>query len=205
MISHKHHCLYIHVPKTAGKSLLSLFGLPLLGIDYDGSKPWLEDPYGHTSIETYSNKPWFHDFFRFAFVRHPFDRLVSAFFFLNAGGLNQHDRRFRDEHLATYSGDFRHFVLDGLSEVATHVHFRPQVTWLTDRDGSRPLNFIGRFENFEEDLGRVADQLGIAMNPAVHLNPSKRGRWQSYFDEDVARVASSVYFEDFRAFGYRTE
>ena len=154
MICHKTKCLFIHVPKVAGKSVLSLFGLPLLGRDYNGSLPWIREPYGHARIVNYRRQPWFKDYFKFAFVRNPFDRLVSAFFYLNGGGINEWDRNFADAHLQIYDGDFQRFVLEGLDSVIDHTHFKPQIDWICEPGDDEPMvDFLGRFEELEKANG----------------------------------------------------
>lgn len=59
-----------------------------------------------------ANPRKFERFFKFAFVRNPWDRLVFTYFFLKNGGVNEMDRRFAAEHLARYDG-FAAFVEAG--------------------------------------------------------------------------------------------
>ena len=90
---------------------MAAFGLPILGADYDGGFTYIENPYGHRPLRNEWGEQLV-DYFSFAFVREPLDRLVSAFFYLNAGGCNRFDAAFRDQHLSVYKGDFLAFIED---------------------------------------------------------------------------------------------
>jgi hypothetical protein len=80
MISHDHRCIFANVPKTASKSVRYLFGLPELGCDYEANARNIEYPYGHRRLLEFVNEKYFLEYFKFTFVRNPFDRIVSAFF-----------------------------------------------------------------------------------------------------------------------------
>ncbi|HTT80257.1 MAG TPA: sulfotransferase family 2 domain-containing protein, partial [Stellaceae bacterium] len=112
MISHDLRCIFTHVPKTAGKSIRYLFGLPEFaeqGIP-DGNN--IEDGFGHTRLSSLIDSAFFDDYFKFAFVRNPYDRIVSAFCYLIDGGCNNVDRIFREQYLKPYCNDFDAFIED---------------------------------------------------------------------------------------------
>ncbi|MFP4354891.1 MAG: sulfotransferase family 2 domain-containing protein [Phycisphaerae bacterium] len=71
----KYRCIFVHIPKAAGVSVCqTLFG-NLAG--------------GHDTIEKYQKVFSWSDYkryFKFTFVRNPWDRLASAYRFLRKGG-----------------------------------------------------------------------------------------------------------------------
>src|SRR5258707_7699115 len=84
-------CIFIHIPKTAGTSLSqALFGRHSRHI------PYIEYEKG--------NPRKFRQYFKFTFVRNPWDRLVSTYFFLKQGGLAPADPRWADQQLRAYAG-----------------------------------------------------------------------------------------------------
>ena len=115
-------CIFVHIPKAAGISIgYSLFGR------HTGN---------HTTIEEYQiafNKQEFECFFKFTFVRNPFDRLFSAFHFMRKGGRNPDDARWTEEHLSKFN-TFEDFVLNWVNEenIQKGVHFIPQYRFITN-------------------------------------------------------------------------
>jgi len=188
----RHHCIFVHLPKTGGISVsTSLFG-NLAG--------------GHRSLADY--REIFGDdllaaYFKFAFVRNPWDRLLSAYRFLLAGGKTREDRRWAQVHLTAYSC-FEDFVMRGLHrpEVLDWIHFRPQWRFVTLPGQAAPtLDFIGRFERLGTDFAAVADRLGIEAT-LRHLNRSSdSGFAAAYTPAAVARVGE-IYARDIELFGY---
>ena len=200
MISHRHHCVFTHVPKTAGKSVLAVFGLPMLARDYDGHLHYIEDAHGHQPLSSLRDRPAF-AYFKFAFVRNPWDRLVSAFHYLDRGGCNALDQAFRDAHLARYARDFTAFVHD-LDRHMDGLHLRPQCHWLCDDEGRVLADFVGRFETLTADFGVVAARLEL---PRVLpcLNTSEHRFYREYYDPDTCAIVHRLYRQDIEAFRYQ--
>jgi hypothetical protein len=200
MISHRHRCIFVHVPKTGGKSVLAAFGLPEFGRDYTRRLPHIGRPFGHHPVAVYRDGTA--GYFSFAFVRNPWDRLVSAFFYLHAGGANAEDADFRDRHLSRFAGRFDRF-LDGLPDLIDHQHFRPQTHWLRAPDGRIDLDFIGRFERFADDLTAVAERLDLGMATVAHRNRSSHEGYRAYYDSRGIDLVASLYAADIETFGYQ--
>lgn len=186
-------CIFIHIPRTAGVSIArSLFG-HLAG--------------GHRTVDEYRaifGRKLFKRYFKFAFVRDPFMRVASAFYFLKAGGFNRNDRRWAEMHIADCR-DLDDFCLRrlGNADVMNWIHFRPQWRFVCNSSGNILVDFIGRFENLHADFSRVAARLGKDVVLA-HQNRSPRGT--SVVGDDLSRraklVVSEVYRRDFEIFGY---
>jgi chondroitin 4-sulfotransferase 11 len=189
--------LFIHVPKTGGKSIEQALSLK---------------EQGHTPISYFllhharSVQP----LYKFSFVRNPFDRLVSAFHYLKSGGGNSSDARWAkrmlrgiktcDEFIkALASPHYQSAVLSG-------VHFRPQHDFLSGPNGELAVNFIGHFERLENDFSAVAARLEITAE-LPHTNRSARpANWQQFFESETGRRAVvSMYKADFSMFGYEME
>lgn len=185
------NAIFLHVPKNGGVSVAkTLFGSHVTS---------------HTPLFAYL--AWygaarFDAMFKFGFVRDPWKRLSSAFHFLKAGGLTDTDRAWAETHLAAFE-DVNDFVQTGLSrpEIATWVHFRPQMYFLRDpRTKRHGLDFTGRFERLEEDFRTVAHRLG--QDAALpHFNKTKRAA--TALDARSIEIIGEIYREDAETFGYR--
>lgn len=201
MISHRHRCIFIHVPKTAGKSVLALFGLPELGRDYVDRLPHIEDPYDHVPAASYVDAPFFRKYFKFAVVRNPWDRLVSAFSYLDAGGCNRFDAEYRAQHLARYQGDFQAFVRD-LPRFVGHKHFVPQHEFLCDAGGTILVDEVIRYEELGPSIERLRARLRLDSGPLPHRNKSQHKPYRQHYTADTWRRVAEVYARDIATFGY---
>jgi len=144
-----HRCIFIHIPKTAGSSIAeALFQAPSRHVPYRD--------YQRASPRK------FRRYFKFAFVRNPWDRLVSTWFFLKTGGMNEPDLAWSKEHLSRFA-DFDSFVREGLGrpETLSWVHFRPQADFVLSSDGTVMVDFVGRYERLVDDFAIVMRRLGV--------------------------------------------
>lgn len=154
--------------------------------------------------------PRYDGYFRFTFVRNPWDRLVSCYC---EKVLNRRPERFwkfieeyphtRFEKMSF--GDFVRFICYVPRDLCNR-HFRPQVDMLCEEIG-----FIGRFERYAEDFTRLVEQGGIdgkflklcdtKLNQSFH----ERGRrhYTDYYDDKLRRLVAEKYKDDIERFDYR--
>lgn len=184
-------CIFVHLPKCAGVSVnKALFGN--LGA-------------GHMTLTQLSfafSPKEMEDYFKFTIVRHPLDRLVSAFHFLKKGGFDPEDAKWADEHLTPYS-TFQDFVENWLTpeNIWLKIHFQPQHFFLEDCWGEIDLDFVARFERLETDFRQICDRLGSRVE-LPHTNKSVRGHFWDYYTPQTARKVADIYRRDMELFGY---
>jgi len=184
-------CIFVHVPKVAGTSMKNILF------------PNTKGPGHKLAMDYYLDDPEkFEKYFVFAFVRNPYDRLVSAYNHLMQGGKNPTDIRFRDQYLTAYE-DFTDFVVRGLNkpETTSYYHFIQQHYYVVNFEGEIMVDFIGYFENVEEDFNKVAQKLGVDV-ALPHKNKSVRDPYQSYYTEETRKIAYEHYKKYFELLGY---
>lgn len=188
----EHSCIFIHVPKAAGTSIaLTLFNSPSRHV------PW---------TEYYRANPGkFRRYFKFSFVRNPWDRLVSTYFFLARGGMDTADARWASQALPAYSG-FGDFVRRWVDEqnVQTWVHFVPQHQFVCDTSGALMMDFLGRMESIETDFEHVAAKLGCT-EELKKVNTGNQEHYSHYYDDETREIVRRVYRRDIELFGYDYE
>lgn len=183
----KNKCIFFHIPKTGGMSISkSLFG----------NIEW-----GHRDVDFYINhfgKDKFDLFFKFAFVRNPFDRLYSAYNFLQNGGINKRDKTFFDNVLSHYQ-NFDDFVINGLhrEEIINWVHFLPQHSFLINNEGRLTMDFIGKTEDIESDFKTVSIKLNIE-GFLKKINTSNKKK--NPLSLEVKDKIKNIYYKDFTLF-----
>lgn len=197
-------CLFIHIPKTGGTSI----GRTLFG-DFEGN---------HMPIATYQmiyDRATFDRLFKFAVVRNPYDRLLSAYrFFRNGADRVSHSgmvdgSRSPELQAATAAHDgFEDFVLHWLTpaQARQHEHFRPQHRFACAPNGVLRLDYVGRFETLDESFADIAARLGVDA-ALIHDRRSRRVSDEeiSYVDRytpAMRSVVERIYDRDLRLFGY---
>jgi hypothetical protein len=141
-------------------------------------------------------------YFKFTFVRNPWDRLVSAFHFLKAGGFGPNDRAWAARELAPFD-DFGTFVHEWVTpeNIRKWFHFRPQSDYIFDQRRKVPIDFIGLVENMESDFRHVAARVKPDASIA-HTNKSSHRSYLEYYDDSTRQIVEEVYSDDVRALGY---
>ena len=187
-------CIFIHVPKNAGQSIR--------GSLFENLLP------GHLKVFTYQlvfPKKVFDSYYKFAFVRNPWDRLASAYLFMKGGGAHEKDRLWSEKTLSQYDS-FENFILNGLQkeEVQAWPHFCPQVHFLRGQNGKIELDYIGRFETLQKDFDHIRDHLGLSGDLLyVNKTKTKRESYQTYYSNELRDIAAEVYKEDIELFDYK--
>ncbi|MCK8480550.1 sulfotransferase family 2 domain-containing protein [Psychroserpens algicola] len=188
--------IFVHIPKAGGISIIkSLYGETAGGFGHPTYRRFLK-LYGNRRFNTY---------YKFTFVRNPWDRLYSAYSFLKKGGMNHLDAQFSKE-VMTEVDTFEDFVMHWLTpeRMNSWIHFIPQFTFITNDSNKIMVDFVGRFENFQEDFTTISKHIGVNQ-PLIHLNKTKDKKQHSYRDaytnEMKSRVAE-LYKTDIELFKY---
>ncbi len=206
--------IFIHIPRCAGVSIdhyLKEHKVRAVVLGHNKRNPNYRYPY---EISEKNNPD------AYCVVRNPFDRLVSAYFFLENAGINQEDKADFEGLIKEY-GNFENFVKYGLGntsarpELLEQIHLAPQSTWITDEDGDLCLDQrnILRFENLEYDFRRFLELTANIPHELPKKNQSKKNgkSWREMYrkpdgsiDDEMVRIVSETYRKDFELFGYNT-
>ncbi|MGH9163192.1 MAG: sulfotransferase family 2 domain-containing protein [Vicinamibacteraceae bacterium] len=135
--------------------------------------------------------------FRFSFVRNPWDRVASHYFYRvkrNVTGLADNPIPFPAwVHLAYEEHDPRYFNRPRM--------FMPQADWLCDRDGKLLVNHVGRFESLAVDFAEVCRTLNLTAT-LPHLKRSANRDYRRLYDAGARSIVSQVFARDIEMFGY---
>ena len=131
------------------------------------------------------------DYFKFACVRDPYERFVSACAMLNR----------RNPGYAGNETPFMKRAL-GVRRFRERALVRPQTDMLVDERGALGMDFVGRYETLQQSFDEVCRHLGITAPPLSPSNATEHGAWEDYYDDDLLRVVTEFYARDFDALGY---
>ena len=132
----------------------------------------------------------FDGFFKFAFVRNPFDRFISYCAFVT-----REDGEFeRDPHKV-----MREIVDD---PPADHILFHPQHSFITDAAGALLTDYVGRVEEMQASYDKIAERVGIPSAALDKVNSSNRRDYRDYFDSELTDGVAKLYARDLILFGY---
>lgn len=173
-------CVFIHIPKTGGSTIRR----GLWKGNYEGPE------FGQIPAD------W-PDVYKFAFVRHPLDRLVSAYsdFF----------------QIRNYRGtmeDFIDIVTDDnilFDERRSNTKERIRHHCIAQTHPFNCLNMaddLYRFEDFAAEIDRLGQHLNVRFDKVPHRRKTKHDGWRDVLDRpDILRL-TEFYAEDFDLLGY---
>ena len=188
MISIEHKFIFVHIPKTAGTTI----------------KTWLKKVIGecpepvweHFKIKEIVHmfhETFFQECFKFTFVRNPWDRAVSHYFYFRS-------ERYRKKNPVKWrkysSVSFDEFV-------KRKMMFMPQFENIVDNRGRVRIDFVGKFESIIEDLGFVADKIGVKKPDILPIsNKTEHNDYRSYYNSKTIEIIKDYYKNDIELFGY---
>ena len=141
-------------------------------------------------------------FFTFTFVRNPWDRLYSAYKFLQKGGINIHDKNAFDMYLSEYN-DFEDFVLNGLNEKILFeiTHFIPQFKFLCNKNGTILVDYIAKFEDIENEILEINSLIKSKVKLDYH-NVNIKKSYTEIYSPEMIEVVKRIYKKDIDIFEY---
>ena len=130
-------------------------------------------------------------YFKFGFVRNPFDRYVSTCFFLN-----RRNRRFAGNEVK-----FMRQALDN-TRFRQRVLVKPQYRLLTDENDRLMMEYVGHYETLQESFDEICRQLGLTPSGLSRRNESRHRDYGCYYDASLQESIADYYRMDFELFGY---
>ena len=180
LISQRYKCIFVEVPKTGSTSIRHILGHP---------------PKPHMNIHQISQEidpHTFNSYFKFGFVRNPWDRAVSLY--ERREGIQMRDRMSFDE--------FVRWMKFASSTCIHPVPHRYQLDWFVNPSGDLQIDYIGRFETLDRDWDHIRTRLGIPDTlPNVNSRENKRD-YREYYTPDLASIIRERFAVDIEYFRY---
>jgi len=203
MINHKHKYIFIHIPKCAGSSVeyvLDKQAYKDWNSNWDkNNKIWKQ----HATADQYKQLycPNYDQYFSFTFVRNPWDRAVSDYLWIKKE-LKIEDS-FKSYLLLTGDFDTPRLSYPNLNRSGRGDHIIPQTDFILNSNDKQQVNFVGRFENIQQDFKNVCNKIGITHRALPHHNKTKRKHYTEYYDDETRQIVAEKYARDIEHFGYK--
>ncbi len=227
MISHKHKCIFVHIRKSAGTSVKTLFE------DRD-------DAYNDGILDQAWNK-WDQDinsYFKFAVVRNPWDRFVSGWQYCNTTKnrsihdvlKNMPQMKLKDNILCrnvsltsrwVYAKELTRINYDWfiynlkkslgqqvkavpINEGHDYRHLtRQQHESIIYKDGTLAVDHVIYLEDLEQGLLELTEKINIDPKKIKHKNVRRhQDDYRKYFDEEALKLFYKVFYQDIEILGY---
>lgn len=154
---------------------------------------------GKISLDGYGipfNPKRYQDYYKFAFVRNPWDRVVSTY-------CSKVITRKHQPFKTCFGKSFEYFVdfinSQNISSCDAHIMLQTKLLPLAY------VNFIGKMENFDADLHAVLDRIGLEYPQIPHRNPSDHAHYSHFYTKRTKDIVAKKYKDDIVNFGYQFE
>ena len=194
MINHKHKCIFIHIPRCGGTSIETA----LCEQDWHFIDKPTKHLIGSTAKTIY--EPYWDDYFKFSFVRNPWDRMVSLSKFTYFYGVKIQNGKI---NFGNYFNKFYPLEIDKRSKSHLGI-FKSIKNAIYLNTLNVDLDFIGRFESLQEDFNTVCDKIGISCQRLPHIEKARRKHkhYTEYYDDETREIVAQKYARDIEYFGY---
>lgn len=182
--SNSNKFMFYHIPKTAGTSLHTV--LKRYAVGPHVNEPHLTRVRSHVGVEPTWDKYKGSEYFSFAIVRNPYDRMFSLYNFLKR----------------------RRVIKETLEEFINKMDREPSQFKLLNYNGVVPLSFVGKFENLEEDFNFIADKIKIKeryKNLPKLFKAVNNGNYKEQINNELKAIIDEKHHDDFINFNYKKE
>lgn len=218
MISKKHNCIFIHIPKTGGTSIEHMIWSEKERTKSNLCNGYLKKPFSTfrrkklikpnrnkhqldglqhllaKQVKKEVPKKFFNQALKFTMVRNPWDRVISQYMYMfTRKDLMDYIDMDEDTELIKY------LELIGRKK---HPQWEKQHEFFCDAHGEIIVDQILRFENFNLEISKVLTQLNIELNTVLHRNKGNRRHYSEYYNSETKEFVADMYSQDIELLGY---
>ncbi|WP_107668762.1 sulfotransferase family 2 domain-containing protein [Cyanothece sp. BG0011] len=218
LISFEKKFIFIHVYKVAGSSINKALksyqyspSLYVKSLDKISQILSLEVPYLFDRVTKFEHHVTaselkkslspkvFNTFYKFGFVRNPWDWQVSLYHYARKEKTNKHHQLIKSKK------NFDEYIDWLVNDWWTTHEIRLQKSFLYDEQGNCLVDFIGKYEQLDQDFNSLLEKLDVKAS-LPHVNSSKRKKdYRLYYNDKTAAWLEEAYKDDIATFGYSFE
>jgi hypothetical protein len=197
-ISNTLSAVFIHIPRTGGTTIEKILGIHREWPDLDrqvfhgkfetDNETYQLQHLNYTEMKAITDISHTDNYFKFSFVRNPWDRLVSEYFWK---GL-QERLSFKQ-----FVSRVTEIVRNRIELVGNNCHLRPQSEFITSE-----IQFVGKFESFSDDLNEIFEHLHLESKQIPSFAATEHEHYANYYNAETSREVYEVYRTDIERFEY---
>lgn len=183
MISHRNKCIFVHIIKTGGISVATALSMEAKQCHYFAK-----------DIRILVGDDLWKEYFTFTFVRNPWDKIVSQYFY--------NGKKF-SMSLCGRELSFEDYVKEFIANDRRYTTFEPQnLPNIIDNNREILVDFVGRFENLNKDFKYICKELGVKNIELPTLNSSKHKHYSEYYNNETKNIVADKFKDDIEYFNY---
>lgn len=173
--------IFVHIPRTGGTAIEK-------SITKDFCEPYKSLKHFSSYDYAWSHKEEWENFFKFGFVRNPYDWVVSF----------AHRYQINVETFVDY--------LEVDPMIYAHCHNGPR--WgqkLPFHNILNGVDFVGRFENLKEDYEYLKNKFNLPplTEEKIKVTENRKKDYRYYYDESLFNKVDKIFKEDIEKYGYK--
>lgn len=187
IISHSNKWIYFAAPKAASSVIQMILQ------DYDEQDIEVDNHITYSDLKKvlYKQNIDIDNYFKFTFVRNPWDKIVSFY------------------HYARENGDIGSGVTFSWFVHNLDLWLWPGCCYISmiSEGEENKMDYIGRVETLRQDVCQVCDLLNIQKprpwKTKTRANKSTHDHYSSYYDDDLKNIVADRYNDEIEMFGYK--
>lgn len=193
--------LFIHIPKTAGTSVIKMFDMN----DKEGHVPYIK----YKNI----NEDLFNRSFKFAIVRNPWDKFVSCYEYAKMDKSYWHSKdgnaiygKHEDYDLVN-KYKFNDFIMylknnfNGKKLPLKSINWSYQYIFVCDNNSKVNVDILYRYEELDFMINELNSKFKSDYKLPT-LNKSKNKDFRTYYNDESIEFIYSLYKKDIELFNY---
>jgi chondroitin 4-sulfotransferase 11 len=148
----------------------------------------------------------YQNWFKFTFVRNPWDRVISTFHYRKKAIKTRNKNPHWPSREEIKNDDFKATVLKDLNNKNSATHYLEEpcfFNWWINSKTISQFDYIGKTETLQEDFDAICRLVKLPPLKLPHKNKTKHKHYTEYYDDETKQIVAEKYAKDIEYFGYK--